>query len=190
MPTPFRFPSHPIKKFPQFSSTPYSILYLMLAVALLLIPISCSKGTIFLNNVTFGFLFCLIKWKNRSDACSNYSVRAHKALFRFLSDDFLKGMLFQLSWYISPAEKHDLYYQFTVVFICPGQFTSAQLVPLTWLKFHLLYHFFVKSNLIWTWNNHFTQQGYKEAHHEPKITAHIIQLWYLSFGQASLQILS
>ena len=58
----------------------------------------CSKGTILFNNVTFGFLFCLIKWKNRSDACSNYSVRAHKALFRFLSDDFLKGMLFQLSY--------------------------------------------------------------------------------------------
>ena len=45
----------------------------------------------------WSFVF-LIKWKNRSDACSNYSVRAHKALFRFLSDDFLKGMLFQLSY--------------------------------------------------------------------------------------------
>ena len=73
-------------------------LHLMLAVPLMLIPISYSKSTIFFNNVTFGFLFCLIKWKNRSDACSNYSVRAHKALFRFLSDDFLKGMLFQLSY--------------------------------------------------------------------------------------------
>ena len=44
------------------------------------------------------FLCCLIFWKNRSDANSNYSVRAHKSLFRFLSDDFLKGVLFQLSY--------------------------------------------------------------------------------------------
>ena len=75
-----------------------SFLHLMLAVALLLILVSCSKGTIFPNNVTFGFLFCLIKRENRSDACSNYSVRAHKTLFCFLSDDFLKELLFQLSY--------------------------------------------------------------------------------------------
>ena len=39
---------------------------------------SCqSKGMIFFNNNTFWYFLSFIKWTNRSDACSNYSVRTH-----------------------------------------------------------------------------------------------------------------
>ena len=61
-------------------------------------------------------LFCLIKWKNRGVACtcSNYSLRAHKALFHFLSHEFFKVMLFQLSYIVCILCMFNL-----PLFVCP-----------------------------------------------------------------------